>query len=117
LFVAPFAAQVFPAWQLFRQSRNYLRPEMQFASVDYNEPSLVWYFRSRVRGWLQTPALRPTNVQRFMEQTAPRFVILPTELAGKIYPTLPNNWKNFRARGFNIAKGKQADLTLILKPE
>jgi len=117
LFVAPFAAQLFPAWQLFRQSRDYLRPEMQFASVDYNEPSLVWYFRSRVRGWLQTPALRPTNVQRFMEQTGPRFVILPTELAGKIYPALPNDWKNFRARGFNIAKGKQADLTLVLKPE
>ena len=117
LFVAPFAAQLFPAWQLFRQSRDYLRPEMQFASVDYNEPSLVWYFRSRVRGWLQTPALRPTNVQRFMEQTGPRFVILPTELAGKIYPTLPNDWKNFRGCGFNIAKGKQADLTLILKPE
>src|SRR5438876_1038218 len=117
LFVAPFAAQLFPAWQLFRQSRDYLRPEMQFASVDYNEPSLVWYFRSRVRGWLQTPALRPTNVQRFMEQTGPRFVILPTELAGKIYPVLPNDWKNFRAHGFNIAKGKQADLTLILKPE
>jgi 4-amino-4-deoxy-L-arabinose transferase-like glycosyltransferase len=117
LFVAPFAAQLFPAWQLFRQSHDYLRPEMQFASVDYNEPSLVWYFRSRVHGWLQTPALRPTNVQRFIEQTGPRFVILPTELAGKIYPTLPNDWKNFRARGFNIAKGKQADLTLILKPE
>jgi len=117
LFVAPFAAQLFPAWQLFRQSRDYLRPEMQFASVDYNEPSLVWYFRSRVRGWLQTPALRPTNVQRFMEQTGPRFVILPTELAGKIYPALPNDWKDFRARGFNIAKGKQADLTLVLKPE
>jgi 4-amino-4-deoxy-L-arabinose transferase-like glycosyltransferase len=117
LFVAPFAAQLFPAWQLFRQSRDYLRPEMQFASVDYNEPSLVWYFRSRVRGWLQTPTLRPTNVQRFMEQTGPRFVILPTELAGKIYPALPNDWRNFSARGFNIAKGKRVDLTLVLKPE
>jgi len=119
LFVAPFAAQLFPAWQLSRQSRDYLRPEMQFASVDYNEPSLVWYFRSpeSVRGWLATPALHPTSVQRFMEQTGPRFVILPTELAGKIYPALPNDWKDFRARGFNFVKGKRVDLTLILKPE
>jgi 4-amino-4-deoxy-L-arabinose transferase-like glycosyltransferase len=117
LFVAPFTAQLFPAWQLFRQSRDYLRPEMQFASVDFNEPSLVWYFRSRIRGWLATPALRPTNVQRFMEQTGPRFVILPTELSGKIYPALPNDWKDFRARGFNIVKGKRVDLTLVLKPE
>jgi 4-amino-4-deoxy-L-arabinose transferase-like glycosyltransferase len=119
LFVAPFAARFFPAWQLYRESREYLRPEMQFGAVDYNEPSLVWYFRSpeSVRGWLATPALRSTNVQRFMEQTGPRFVILPTELAGKIYPALPNDWKDFRARGFNIVNGKRADLTLVLKPE
>ena len=115
--IAPFAARFFPAWQLYRESREYLRPEMQFGAVDYNEPSLVWYFRGRVRGWLATPALRPTNVQRYMEQTGPRFVILPTELAGKIYPALPNDWKDFRARGFNIVNGKRADLTLVLKPE
>ena len=119
LCIAPFAARFFPAWQLYRESREYLRPEMHFGAVDYNEPSLVWYFRSpeSVRGWLATPALRPTNVQRFMEQTGPRFVILPTDLANKIYPALPNDWKNFRARGFNIAKGKRVDLTLVLKPE
>ncbi len=119
LFVAPFAARFFPAWQLYRESREYLRPEMQFGAVDYNEPSLVWYFRSpeSVRGWLATPALHPASVQRFMEQTGPRFVILSTELAGKVYPALPNDWKDFRARGFNIVKGKRVDLTLILKPE
>jgi 4-amino-4-deoxy-L-arabinose transferase-like glycosyltransferase len=119
LCIAPFTARFFPAWQLYRESREYLRPEMQFGAVDYNEPSLVWYFRSPegVRGWLATPALRPTNVQRFMEQTGPRFVILPTELAGKIYPALPNDWKDFRARGFNIVNGKRANLTLVLKPE
>jgi 4-amino-4-deoxy-L-arabinose transferase-like glycosyltransferase len=119
LFIAPFSARFFPAWQLYRESREYLRPEMQFGAVDYNEPSLVWYFRSpeSVRGWLATPALHPTSVQRFMEQTGPRFVILPTDLGAKIYPALPNDWKDFRARGFNIAKGKRVDLTLILKPE
>jgi len=119
LCIAPFAARFFPAWQLYRESRAYLRPEMQFGAVDYNEPSLVWYFRSpeSVRGWLAAPALHPTNVQRFMEQTGPRFVILPTDLAAKIYPAMPNGWKDFRARGFNIAKGKRVDLTLILKPE
>jgi 4-amino-4-deoxy-L-arabinose transferase-like glycosyltransferase len=119
LFVAPFAARYFPAWQLYRASREYLRPEMQFGAVDYNEPSLVWYFRSpeSVRGWLATPALHPASVQRFMEQTGPRFVILPIELAGKIYPALPNDWKDFRARGFNLVKGKRVDLTLILKTE
>jgi 4-amino-4-deoxy-L-arabinose transferase-like glycosyltransferase len=119
LFVAPFAARYFPARQLYRESREYLRPEMEFGAVDYNEPSLVWYFRSpeSVRGWLASPALHPTSVPRFMEQTGPRFVVLPTELAAKIYPVLPNEWKDFRARGFNIVKGKRVDLTLILKTD
>jgi 4-amino-4-deoxy-L-arabinose transferase-like glycosyltransferase len=117
LCIAPFAARFFPAWQLYRESREYLRPEMEFGAVDYNEPSLVWYFRSRIRGWLATPALRPTNVQRFMEQSGPRFVVLPTDLAGTIYPALPNDWKSFRARGFNIVNGRRVDLTLILKTD
>jgi 4-amino-4-deoxy-L-arabinose transferase-like glycosyltransferase len=117
-FIVPsIVAPLFPARELFRQSRDYLRPEMQFGAVEYNEPSLVWYFRGRVRGWLQTPALHPTNVQPFMEQPGARFVILPTQLATNIYPALPVDWKKFSTRGFNIVKGKRVDLTLILKPE
>jgi 4-amino-4-deoxy-L-arabinose transferase-like glycosyltransferase len=114
LLIAPLLASWFPARELFRQSREYLRPEMQFAAVDFNEPSLVWYFRSAVRGWLST--VPPRNVQPFMEQTGARFVILPTELAQKLYPTLPVDWKSFSTSGFNIPKGKRVHLTLILKP-
>src|SRR5207244_9114869 len=99
LLVAPFTRKFFPSWQLFQESRNNLRPEMQFGAVGYNEPSLVWYFRSRVRGWLQTSGLHAEKVQSYMEQTGARFLILPTELANKIYPTLPADWKRFTVRG------------------
>ena len=51
LVVPPFVSRLFPAYQLFQESRSYLQPDMQFASVDFNEPSLVWYFRSRVHGF------------------------------------------------------------------
>jgi 4-amino-4-deoxy-L-arabinose transferase-like glycosyltransferase len=117
LLVAPFTRGFFPSWQLFQESRGDLRPEMQFGAVGYNEPSLVWYFRSRVRGWLQTSGLHPEKVQPYMEQTGARFIILPTDLALKVYPTLPAGWKEFSARGFNVVKGETSDLTLILKPE
>jgi hypothetical protein len=70
-----------------------------------------------VRGWLQTSGLHPEKVQSYMEQTGARFIILPTDLALKIYPTLPAGWKKFSAHGFNIVKGETSDLTLILKPE
>ena len=117
LLVAPFTRSLFPSWELFRQSRDYLRPEMKFGAIGYNEPSLVWYFRSRVRSFLQTGGLHGSKVQPFMEQMGPRFIIVPTEMATNVYPELPAGWKKFSTRGFNIVKGKRSDLTLILKPD
>src|SRR6266478_4463480 len=115
LSVAPTARRFFPAAQLLRQSRDQLRPEMEFGSVDFQEPSLVWYFRSRVHGWM-TP-LNATTAVTFMGKSGPRFVVLPTALTAKTFPDLPGTWKRFTTRGFNIAKGKHVDLTLVLKPD
>jgi 4-amino-4-deoxy-L-arabinose transferase-like glycosyltransferase len=117
LVVPPFVSRLFPAYQLFQQSRTYLQPNMQFSSVDFGEPSLVWYFRSPegVRGFLV-----PLNNRRaadFMQSSGPRFVVLPTSIAGTLFAEHPENWKMFSTHGFNIAKGKRVDLTLVLKPE
>src|SRR5439155_19104681 len=78
LFTAPVAARFFPAAQLYRESREYLRPEMHFGTVEFNEPSVVWYFRSRVNGFL-TP-LKKGDAVYFMAETGARFIILPTAL-------------------------------------
>ena len=117
LVVPPFVARLFPAYQLFQESRDYLRPNMEFGAVDFNEPSLVWYFRSPegVRGFLV-----PLNNRRaadFMQSSGPRFVVLPTSIAGTVFAEHPENLKMFSTHGFNIAKGKRIDLTLVLKPE
>ena len=116
LFVFPRSERFFPAAQLFKASCNELRPEMEFAAVGYNEPSLVWYFRSRVNGFFD-PTLDPENVSMFLKKQGARFVILPTSLAARFYPTLPDAWKSFSVQGINIAKGRRVDLTLILKSE
>jgi 4-amino-4-deoxy-L-arabinose transferase-like glycosyltransferase len=115
VFAAPFATRFFPAAQLYRQSQGDLRSEMEFGAVDFQEPSLVWYFRSRVQGWM-TP-LNPKNAAEFMEKTGPRFVILPTTLASQTFLNPPARWKTFATSGFNVAKGKHVDLTLVLKPD
>jgi hypothetical protein len=88
---------------------------MEFGAVDFQEPSLVWYFRSRIKGWM-TP-LNATTAAQFMEKDGGRFVILPTPLVTKIFPTPPATWKSFSTTGLNIAKGKDVDLTLVLKPD
>jgi len=114
-FGAPLAARFFPAAELYREAHDYLRPEMEFGAVDFQEPSLVWYFRSRVKGWM-TP-LNQKNAGEFMAKSGGRFVVMPTATAEKTLPTPPANWSTFSASGFNIVKGKDVDLTLVLKPE
>ena len=113
LFVFPRMARAFPSAELFKKSRNDLLPEMDFANVDYFEPSVVWHFRGRAHGFFR--GLPPDQVQKFMNFPGPRFVILPTELAKATYPQIPDGWKSYNTRGFNFVKGKRTDLTLILK--
>jgi 4-amino-4-deoxy-L-arabinose transferase-like glycosyltransferase len=115
LIIPPAVARFFPAYQLFRESRPHLQPNMQFASVEFEEPSVVWYFRTRVQNFLTR--LNKKNAVDFMSGPGPRFVIVPTSLVQTLFPNPPQTWTSFRTRGFNIAKGKQVDLTLVLKSE
>jgi 4-amino-4-deoxy-L-arabinose transferase-like glycosyltransferase len=115
IVVPPMVARFFPAYQLFQVSRASLQPRMQFAAVEFQEPSLVWYFRSRVQGFL-TP-LKKRRAAEFMSAPDPRFIVLPTPVAGELFANPPESWRFFTVSGFNIAKGKRVDLTLVLKPE
>lgn len=115
LVIPPMVARFFPAYQLFQASRTSLQPDMQFAAIEFQEPSLVWYFRSRVRGFLM-----PLNKRRaveFMSEPDQRFIVLPTEMAGKIFPDPAKSWQFFTVSGFNVPKGKRVDLTLMSKSD
>jgi 4-amino-4-deoxy-L-arabinose transferase-like glycosyltransferase len=115
LIVPSLVARFFPAYDLFWKSRNYLRADMEFGAVSFNEPSLIWYFRSRVNGFL-TP-LNNRRAADFMTQAGPRFVIVPTSLATTLGANRPASWKVLSVRGFNVAKGQLVELTLLLKPD
>jgi len=115
LVVPQIVARFFPAYQLFQVSCASLQPNMQFAAVEFQEPSLVWYFRSRVQGFL-TP-LKKRRAAEFMNAPDPRFIILPTPVAGELFANPPASWRFFTINGFNVAKGKRVDLTLVLKSE
>ncbi len=115
IVLPPMVAWSFPAYQLFQVSRASLQPNMQFAAVEFQEPSLVWYFRSRIEGFL-TP-LKKRRAAEFMSAPDPRCIVLPTALAGELFANPPESWRFFTVNGFNIAKVKRADLTLVLKSE
>lgn len=114
LFGFSVLERAFPTVQLFKQAEKDLLPDMHFGNVDYAEPSVVWYFRSRVNGFFW--GVNPEDVRKFMEYWGPRFIILPTDLAKTAYPELPAGWKSYATEGFVFAKGKRAKLTMILKP-
>jgi 4-amino-4-deoxy-L-arabinose transferase-like glycosyltransferase len=114
LFLFPLLVRTFPTIQLFKKSQKDLLPEMEFANVDYAEPSVVWYFRSRAHGFFR--GLNPDQVHKFMTHPGPRFVIVPTEVAKTAYPQIPPAWRSYTAHGFTFVKGKPTDLTMILKP-
>ena len=113
LLVFPLLARTFPTVQLYKQSQHDLLPEMDFANVDYAEPSVVWYFRSRAKGFFR--GVSPDQVQKFMRHPGPRFVIVPTDVARAAYAEIPSGWKVYRAQGFTLVKGRPTDLTMILK--
>jgi hypothetical protein len=108
-------ARFFPAYQLFRESRAHLQPAMQFASVEFEEPSLVWYFRSRVKTFLTR--INKKNALDFMSEPGARFVVVPTSLVEGLFPNRPEAWSLLPVTGFNIPKGKKVELTLVLKSE
>ena len=157
VLATPFLATLVPSLQLMKQARHQLTPEMEFGMIKYKEPSLVWYFRKHVRGWMTDleqdrpvkPAPKPAwpeiarpsavvtapppkpapslatvskhaeqtkrRATEFMDKPGGRFVIVPTEMVATLFPTVPETWVTFNARGLNTATGKPLDLTLILK--
>jgi 4-amino-4-deoxy-L-arabinose transferase-like glycosyltransferase len=113
LLVSPFLARFFPSFVLAHDSRPSLKSEMEFAAVDFTEPSLVWYFRDNVRGFM-TP-LKRKDASEFMSRGGSRFIVLPTASVAEIFPSVDASWRSYRARGFNIAKGRRVDLTMLVK--
>ena len=110
----PFVARLFVSRELMIQAQSDLKPEMEFGCTRYKDPSLVWYFRKRVKGWMAE--LDDDAVKPFMEMPGARFVIIPADAATELYPSLPFGWKSYSARGLNTTNGKRLELTLLLKP-
>ena len=115
LFLSPFLARFFPTYNLARDSRPNLKPEMEFGAVDFTEPSLVWYFRDKVGGFMTS--LKHKDANKFMGRGGSRFIVLPTASVAEIFPNIDPSWRSYHTKGFNIPKGRGADLTMLLKPE
>jgi hypothetical protein len=104
-----------PVGELVRDAGNNLKPDTEFAVVDFQEPNAIWEMRRVVKGYAQS--IPEAEVATFLNQPGPHAVILSDQAFGRLQEN--RNlllWKFYSARGFNAAKGSFIDLTLVLKP-
>ena len=61
--------------------------------------------------------LKRKEAAEFMSRPGARFVVLPTKVVHEIFPNLDSTWRQDHAKGVNVAKGQQVDLTMVLKSQ
>jgi 4-amino-4-deoxy-L-arabinose transferase-like glycosyltransferase len=115
LIAPPLVSGFVPSYRLARVSRAELRSAMEFGAVEYTEPSLVWYFRPHIGGFM-TP-LKSKEAVGYLSEPGARFLVLPTGSAARLFPKIEPGWHSYRARGWNMAKGERVDVMMLLKPQ
>ena len=106
-----------PVGELVRAAGDSLKPETEFALVDFQEPNTIWEMRRVCQGYGQPIA--EVNMDTFLNQPGPRAAVLSTDLLHHLRARRnisQPDWKYFDARGINAAKGNFIDLTLVVKP-
>ncbi|MGB8168214.1 MAG: glycosyltransferase family 39 protein [Chthoniobacteraceae bacterium] len=114
LVAIPIGARQFPAEALFRQAAPLLRRDMVLATVDYDEPSLVWNFRRSCDGF-QTK-VKDSQLVDWLAQPGGRVAIMSEKTAAHLAADFDPQWPLFRADGWHPVKGRRVRLALIVKP-
>lgn len=71
-----------PVGDLVRAAADNLKPETQFALVDFKEPTAVWEMRRVVKGYAQI--IPESDVETFLNQPGPHAVILSDQAFGRL---------------------------------
>ena len=116
-----------PVGELVREAGDTLKPETQFALVDFKEPTAVWEMRRVCKGYGQLVSWK--DLSSFMAGDGSRAVILTPTGASLLEDVLRKDaeshlaqsggllqLKTFQIIGFNAAKGQLVDLVLVVKP-
>ena len=107
-----------PVQELVFAAGDNLKPDTQFALVDFKEPTAVWEMRQVTERYAQLVSDDEDNgFLSYLDQPGPRAVICTSEIYDRLKFLTPHSeWKIFKAAGFNAAKGKTINLTMIVKP-
>ncbi len=106
--LAPTYGHLLPVSRIAAACAPFATPQMEVAAVDFDEPSLVWYFRAWTRRWVQR--LGPDEIVAFMKQPGPRCCVMPEKIARQT--VCDPAWTVATANGFNLPTGKAVQLVL-----
>jgi 4-amino-4-deoxy-L-arabinose transferase-like glycosyltransferase len=104
-----------PSGQLVREAGAALKPETEFALVDFHEPNSIWEMRRVVLGF--SHSISGNQVADFLGQPGSRTVLLTSGTWRLLQAGTHPAWKIISARGWNAAKGSRLDLTLVVKSQ
>jgi len=104
----------FLAHSLFEKARPQLNPAMEFAAVQYEEPSLVWEFGPVITNHLQY--LTVTGAADFLHRSGPSVLIVPTALYETNLIRQADPATVIQVQGVNWVTGRPAGLTALIHP-
>ena len=117
--VMPFTAFIWlrheaPAEDLWRKMGAELSPHTQLATVDYQEPSIIWALRRKADGFLDV--IKEKKAADWLADPGPRLLICEAEKVPKLFPTVPPGVTAVPFGGFRIARFRHASLVAMWKP-
>jgi 4-amino-4-deoxy-L-arabinose transferase-like glycosyltransferase len=86
-----------------------IEPETRTASVDYDEPSLIWYLRKKTLPFHQR--LDPSNFSEFMTRPGSALCVVNRNALARVH--LDPAWKSFELSGYNFARWAFSPMTLF----
>jgi 4-amino-4-deoxy-L-arabinose transferase-like glycosyltransferase len=113
LIAFPLARPLFVSQQLFNAAASSLTPGMDLATIEYHEPSLVWLFRSRIRGF--DTSMNWKDVDDWMRKPGPRVCVIPSDEVQTTFRKLDPAWRIVAASGYDVANAHRLELSAIIK--
>jgi 4-amino-4-deoxy-L-arabinose transferase-like glycosyltransferase len=101
-----------PVPRLVAAARPWLTPQTEVASVKFNEPSLVWNFRSITRSHLRF--IEPADAAAFLAQAGPRACVLEEGPLAAQLRTLPQ-LHEVAVEGINFVNGRRLRLVALIR--
>ena len=106
-------SEYFPTPRLANATAQWVQSNTEIGSTEYDEPSLVWYFRRITHGFHRSMPM--AELKSFMNEPGSRLCVLPTKDIVQAFGQVPPSWHSNRVVGLNLVHGRRVDLSILVK--